>query len=164
MKRRRLDQAQNERTVRRRCPILLLVGAIEGTGGDWEPLFGRRFEVHRVTGWRAAAALMNRGLITAVLCAQSLPDGSWRDLTAAAAAMKEPPAVIVASRLADERLWAEVLNLGGYDLLAVPLVENELARSLELAWHHWANRSRQGAQDEGAVQLRPQETQVCLKA
>ena len=31
------------------------------------------------------------------------------------------PALIVVARVGDERLWAEVLNLGGYDVLAKPL-------------------------------------------
>jgi len=39
-----------------------------------------------------------------------------------------PPLLIVASRLADERLWAEVLNLGGYDVLLKPFEPAELRR------------------------------------
>jgi DNA-binding NtrC family response regulator len=36
--------------------------------------------------------------------------------------------LIVASRLADERLWAEVLNLGGFDVLATPFEAAEVVR------------------------------------
>ncbi len=45
-----------------------------------------------------------------------------------------PTAVIVASRLADEHLWVEVLNLGGHDVLLTPFDRNELFRVLFLAW------------------------------
>jgi hypothetical protein len=36
------------------------------------------------------------------------------------------PAFIVTSRLADAGLWAEVLHLGGYDLLAQPFCAQEV--------------------------------------
>jgi DNA-binding response OmpR family regulator len=39
--------------------------------------------------------------------------------------------------LADDHLWAEVLNLGGYDVLAKPFDGCELFRALSSAW--WAN-------------------------
>jgi DNA-binding response OmpR family regulator len=41
--------------------------------------------------------------------------------------------VIVVSRTAGEALRAEVLNLGGYDLLAKPFVTEEVARILREA-------------------------------
>ena len=42
--------------------------------------------------------------------------------------------MIVTSRLADDRLWAEVLNLGGYDVLAKPFDASEVARVVGTAW------------------------------
>ena len=36
------------------------------------------------------------------------------------------PPVIVSSLTADERLWAEVLDLGGYDLLMTPFDATEI--------------------------------------
>ena len=55
---------------------------------------------------------------------------SWRELLEDVSAQNEIPApkVIVLSRLADNRLWAEVLNLGGYDVLPKPL------DAVEVAW------------------------------
>lgn len=49
-----------------------------------------------------------------------------------------PSMVIVAARVADEALWAEVLNLGGYDVLAMPFDEEEVERVLTAAWRHLA--------------------------
>jgi hypothetical protein len=46
----------------------------------------------------------------------------------------------VTSRLADERLWSEVLNLGGYDVLPQPLDRNEALRTIGLAWDRWARQ------------------------
>jgi DNA-binding response OmpR family regulator len=54
--------------------------------------------------------------------------------------LPEPPFLIVTSRLADERLWAEVLNLGAYDVLAKPFESKEVVRIVSLAWLHWKDR------------------------
>ncbi|HEX2917363.1 MAG TPA: response regulator, partial [Edaphobacter sp.] len=64
--------------------------------------------------------------ISVLICERNLPDGSWKDVLSAVAVKSSPPAVIVACRLADEHLWAEVLNLGGYDVLAKPFDAKEV--------------------------------------
>ena len=45
------------------------------------------------------------------------------------------------SRLADDRLWSEALNLGAYDVLAKPYDPDEVLRVLDLAWIRWVERS-----------------------
>jgi hypothetical protein len=62
-----------------------------------------------------------------VICERSLPDGEWKDL------LGKTPRLIVTSYAADESLWAEVLNLGGYDVLAQPFDEQEVRRVVALA-------------------------------
>jgi len=54
--------------------------------------------------------------------------------------LPDPPLLIVTSRLADERLWAEALNLGAWDLLAKPFDTNEVIRSVSVAGRHWQDR------------------------
>jgi DNA-binding NtrC family response regulator len=56
-----------------------------------------------------------------VICESHLPDGSWKDLL-------EAQPLIVTDRAADEALWAEVLNLGGFDVLAQPFDPTEVSR------------------------------------
>ena len=63
-----------------------------------------------------------------ILCADVLPDGSWRQLLEWL-----PCRVIVVSRLADDRLWTETLDLGACDLLPDPFGETELDRALDSA-------------------------------
>src|SRR5438477_13162242 len=58
-----------------------------------------------------------------IVCESDLPDGCWRDFLRTASGPGTP--LIVTSRLADERLWAEVLKLGGHDVLAKPFEEPE---------------------------------------
>jgi response regulator RpfG family c-di-GMP phosphodiesterase len=71
--------------------------------------------------------------ISVVLCERDLLPGTWKDLLASVQLMPNPPRVIVASRFADERLWAEALNLGVHDVLAKPFDATEVQRVC-LAW------------------------------
>jgi CheY-like chemotaxis protein len=68
--------------------------------------------------------------LTAVLSEDVLPDGDWRSLLDCLAQSDAAPRLIVASRLADDALWAEVLNLGGFDVLAKPFDTEEVSRVL----------------------------------
>ncbi len=72
-----------------------------------------------------------------VIAARRLPDASWKDVLQEVQGRHVPVPLIVAARVADERLWAEVLNLGGYDLLSTPFQALEVRRSVSLAWRHW---------------------------
>jgi DNA-binding response OmpR family regulator len=72
-----------------------------------------------------------------VLCERDLGLETWRDVLAQTALMAYSPLLIVTSRLANERLWAEALNLGAYDVLAKPFDATEVTRTLNLAWVHW---------------------------
>jgi DNA-binding NtrC family response regulator len=70
-----------------------------------------------------------------------LPDGTWRDVLALANSVCPEAQVVVTSRLADEHLWAEVLNHGAFDLLAQPLDDSEVLRVGTSAWLHSKPRS-----------------------
>jgi DNA-binding NtrC family response regulator len=58
---------------------------------------------------------------TVVICEEEFADGTWRSLLKAAQKLTSPPPVIVLSLRSDDRLWADVLRQGGFDLLASPL-------------------------------------------
>ena len=72
-----------------------------------------------------------------VIVERFLPDGNWKTLRNQLMRMEFPPKLIVTSRLADERLWAEVLNLGGFDVLAQPFCPTEALRCISSACRHW---------------------------
>ena len=61
--------------------------------------------------------LLRRQQIPVANCESNLQDRSWKYLLEQTLTMAHMPLLIVTSRLADERLWAEVLNLGGWDVL-----------------------------------------------
>jgi DNA-binding response OmpR family regulator len=81
-----------------------------------------------------AKARLNRLRVSIILCERDLPDGSWKDLLSCISDAAERPLLIVTSRFADEYLWAEVLNLGGYDVLAKPFRDQEVRHVLASAW------------------------------
>lgn len=78
--------------------------------------------------------------VAVVISDCNLPDGNWQQLLNALSQMAEQPLLVVACLHADDRLWAEVLNLGGYDVLAKPFDRTEVARSVSTAWLEWKHR------------------------
>jgi DNA-binding NtrC family response regulator len=69
-----------------------------------------------------------------ILCDETLYDGNWKDLLVLTQELAHPHNFIVTSSQADDRLWAEVLNLGAYDVLQKPFRSQEVFRTIGLAW------------------------------
>ena len=113
-----------------------------------DPLPARRAALRAILGppnWEtyeartcreAVAALQDRDCGVAI-CDTDLPDGGWQDLLRHFQCRPSPPKLVVSSRLADDRLWAEVLNLGGFDVLAQPFERTEVLRVASLAGQAW---------------------------
>ncbi len=72
-----------------------------------------------------------------LLCERDQVDGSWEDLLGATARLPASPNLIVFSRLADESLWAKVVNMGGFDVLMTPFEPEEVLRVTFAAWSRW---------------------------
>ena len=83
---------------------------------------------------RETLKLVRERHVSVVLAERNLPDGGWKTLLEGLAELPERPRLIVCSRLADHQLWAEVLNLGGYDVLATPFDKDEVLRVGLSAW------------------------------
>lgn len=120
---------------------ILLVGAVEDSGAEGRSIFNQfRCHTDHAKNCGEALPLIGRDVHGVIVSERDLPDGNWKDVLEAAAARQNPPVLIVTSRLADEYLWAEVLNLGGYDVLAKPFDRDEVRRTVSLAWQHWQNQ------------------------
>jgi DNA-binding NtrC family response regulator len=102
-----------------------------------EILSQRNWQLHEASDCREALALLRGQSIPVLLCERDHADGSWEDLLKATARLPEPPNLIVFSRLADESLWAEVLNMGGFDVLMTPFEPEEVLRVTFAAWSRW---------------------------
>ena len=82
-------------------------------------------------------ALLHCQRFSVLLCERQHADGSCEDLLDTTAALASPPNIIVFSRLADESLWAQVLNMGGFDVLITSFEPQEVLRVTFAAWSRW---------------------------
>jgi DNA-binding response OmpR family regulator len=96
-------------------------------------LEGGHWTVSIASSCTEACSTVRENNTAVVVCQSNLPDGTWRDMLCQCLNFEVPPRVIVLSRLVDHSFWAEVLNLGGYDLLAKPLDAKEVLRVVSMA-------------------------------
>ncbi|MCP5115166.1 MAG: hypothetical protein GY953_30405 [bacterium] len=93
--------------------------------------------------------------IPVVISERNLDAATWHQVLRATANLPYSPKLIVTSKNSGDDLWAEVLNLGGYDLLAKPLAEQEVFHVISHAWLAWKyERERQVALKPVATQSR----------
>jgi DNA-binding response OmpR family regulator len=113
----------------------LLVSAAEEDHQALSDVFSHQgWILYHTATLEAAVALVSRHLVPVLITDRDLPDGNWRHLFTAIQQLPAAPLFIVASRLADEHLWAEVLNLGGHDILCKPFQTKEVLWVLRTAW------------------------------
>jgi DNA-binding response OmpR family regulator len=84
-----------------------------------------------------ALTILQQQRISVVVCEWDLMSGVWVDILSNIKHLPDPPCLIVTSRLADERLWADALNLGAWDVLAKPFASGDVLRSVAQAGLHW---------------------------
>ena len=121
----------------------LLVGAPDADRSKLETIFLN-------FGWKLgcartqmeARAYLESTPVHVVIVESELPEGGWREILEDLRQNPDPPLLLVTARLADESLWAEVLNMGGYDVLAKPLDAEEVSRVIHAALRHFDNERR----------------------
>ncbi len=137
---------------------IVTVLAISGNEDDLvalRNLFGHsNWKLRTARSWTEGHAALEREPVGVILCEHKLPDADWKDVLASVQSRPELPLLIVTSRLADDQLWAEVLNLGGYDLLMKPFDQTEVVRVVSLAWLNWKH-NRQTMLKRGAASAAP---------
>jgi DNA-binding NtrC family response regulator len=99
-----------------------------------------RWKLYGADRLEAALAVLHEHEVGVVLSEKDLPPHSWTEMIDVIHHFQDAPTVIVTSRIADDRLWAEALNLGAYDVLAKPFDRDEVLRSVSLAWLNWSRR------------------------
>jgi len=71
--------------------------------------------------------------VQVVLTDTALPDGDWRRVLEIVERRRRKIQVVVCSRLSDPKLWLDVLEQGGYDVLIEPYQHEEVRRTVEVA-------------------------------
>jgi FixJ family two-component response regulator len=69
-----------------------------------------------------------------VLYDRDIPGSDWRQSIQKLAGGPHPRKVILASFVADDYLWEEVIHCGGYDILPKPFRETEVRHVIQFAW------------------------------
>jgi DNA-binding NtrC family response regulator len=116
-------------------PTILFVSCLREDRAELRRALEGAYHVLFANTCHEALNVLQKCNVPVVLCETKLPDGSWLDLLNGVASSPHLPLLIVTSRLADDRLWAEVLNLGGFDLIAKPFCESEVRHVVDTAWY-----------------------------
>jgi DNA-binding response OmpR family regulator len=95
------------------------------------------WKLYTAHSYREGMDELGRNRVPVVLCEERLGDGDWKDVLSQLALIPDRPRLIVFSRNADERLWGQVLDLGGFDVLATPFRDDELVFTVGSAWLDW---------------------------
>ena len=115
-------------------------------------------QLESASDWHEAELALQRDVFGVVIAERDLHDGDWRVVLSCLERQSYGPLLIVVSRLADERLWAEVLNLGGFDVLAKPFAHEEANRVIDHALNTWNQRfekERRATIRDSATRRRP---------
>lgn len=99
------------------------------------------FAKSRVEAWD----VMSRLNAPVILYDRDWPDAEWRTSVHTFARAAQRACVILASRVADDYLWQELVRCGGYDLVPKPLREEDVTRALALAVSYWKSARAAGA-------------------
>ncbi len=150
-----VSQASAEDSVNR---VLVVSSAPEDQAALAKLLVSHSYPRYWASSVAEAADWLGRRSARVVICDDQLSDGGWQDLWDALRGTPVPPVFIVSAYLADERLWAEVLNLGAYDVIAKPYRGAEVTRVLDQAFRTFGslrlNRETQRIQSPAGFQLR----------
>jgi len=111
---------------------VVVVGCDENDFASLASILNKDCRLHRAADRKEAMRLVTTVRPQAVICDEVLADGDWRGLLVDLQRESATP-LIVTSRLANDRLWAEVLNLGAFDLVARPFTGDELSRVVQMA-------------------------------
>jgi DNA-binding response OmpR family regulator len=122
-----VSQASTEDSANR---VLVVSSAPEDRGVLAQLLVSHSYPRYWTSSVAEAAEWLRRMSARIVICDDQLSDGGWRDLWEVLRWTPVPPVFIVSAYGADERLWAEVLNMGAYDVLATPYRAAEVVRVL----------------------------------
>jgi DNA-binding response OmpR family regulator len=133
----------------RESPVsALMVGEYEEDRQVMHSIFSDMgWNLYEAQNRRHAIQCLKRHLVQVVLAEGAIPQWNWKYVLRDLRRLSRPPQLVVTSKLADESLWAEVLNLGGYDLLARPFHRDEVRRVIASASRHFEPHS--------ATELRP---------
>ena len=111
------------------------------------------WELHSAWTLQQAQARLDEHYEGVVISEVALPgDHCWKEVLNQTRRITPPPPLVLACQFADVRLWAEVLNLGVYDVLLKPFDPQEVFHVVSSACFSLKNRRKQTAVHTNPVQ------------
>jgi FixJ family two-component response regulator len=95
------------------------------------------WRLHMVSAVDQALPRLSDASIPVILMDRDLPDQDWRLAIHKLISRAPSPCVILLSGVVDLYLFDEVVHHGGYDVLSKPLRDEQLRRTLGLAFNFW---------------------------
>lgn len=110
-------------------------------------------DIFHLYGWRLfeardrrhALECLAKNPVHVVIAESELPAWNWKRILSDLRRLAPVPQLVVTSRTADDYLWAEVLNVGGFDVLPQPLERDEVERVIASARRHFDLQRRKAA-------------------
>jgi len=75
-----------------------------------------------------------------IVCARDVKPSGWREAMGALGTQAPGISIILATPANDDRLWLEVIERGGFDVITTPLHENRVVETVRLAWRQSGRR------------------------
>jgi DNA-binding NtrC family response regulator len=139
-----IEAAETERALYPPAPQSVAVLLVSAGRSDTELLRSilepSNARLTAVRTYREAVTALRRDAFALVICEERLSDGSWKDILGHLAPLTEAPRLVVIAPEFREALYAEVLNLGAWELLLRPLQADEARRVLEVGCEKLAGR------------------------
>src|SRR5438105_3236455 len=125
---------------------VLAVGEFEADRSLLQDIFQRLgWSLLEARDRRRALHFLQRQPVHVVMAESELPNWHWKDVLHELRRLHIPPQLIVTSRTADDYLWSEVLNIGGFDVLPQPLDREEVERVVAAAHRQFSRRAPESA-------------------
>jgi len=139
---------------------VLSVSPSESEHAALEQIFGEsettlypncRPAVQRSGSLESALSALRESRIPIVIFDGDWLPGAWREVIAGTRDLPAPPCLIVTSESGDDRLWAEALSHGAFDVIVKPFNKNDVIRIITAAWRRWRIRYAEPAATAGAT-------------
>lgn len=104
-----------------------------------------RVALQRSASLKSALAALRDNPIPIVLFDGDSRPGAWREMVLGIKGLPSPPCLILTAHQADDRLWAEALSNGAFDVISKPFQKTDVVRIVTAAWRRWRHRYAQHA-------------------
>ena len=98
-----------------------------------------------------AVSILKKRPIPIVIFDRDAAGDSWREAFREIAASGDAPCIFLASTVADDYLWQEVVLNRGFDILVKPFRQDQVVRSVNFAWAWYLWKRNKQMQTLGSV-------------